>query len=134
MDNFKKDKDYWEQLSLVYQGMNNSYKLQEEIKQLFQVKRPNKESLMTDEELKLLSKLPDNITIYRGMSIVEKKSEIYGISWSLDEQVAKKFAETFPHNYDTKGLEMAVEKKIINKKDVVAYFTGRNESEIIYIS
>ena len=35
VDNFKKDKDYWKQLSEVYQGMSNSYKLQEEIKQLF---------------------------------------------------------------------------------------------------
>ncbi len=134
VDNFKKDKDYWEQLSAVYQGMSNSYKLQEEIKQLFQAKRPEKESLMTAEELKQLSKLPDNITIYRGMSIVEKNSGVYGISWSLDEKIAEKFAEAFPHNYDTKGLEMTVEKKTINKKDVVAYFIGRNESEIIYIS
>jgi hypothetical protein len=134
VDNFKKDKDYWEQLSAVYQGINNSYKLQEEIKHLFQAKRPEKESLMTAEELKQLSKLPEFITIYRGMTIIEKNSGKYGMSWSLDEKIAKKFADTFPHNYDTKGLEMTVEKKTINRKDVVAYLIGRDESEIIYIA
>lgn len=134
VDNFKRDKDYWEQLSDVYQCMSNSYKLQEKIKQLFQAERSGKESLMTAQELKQLSQLPEFITIYRGMSIVEKNSGKYGISWSLDEQVAKKFAESFPHNYDTKGLEMTVEKITINKKDVVAYFIDRDESEIIYIS
>jgi hypothetical protein len=134
VDNFKKDRDYWEQLSTVYQSMNNSYKLKEEIKNLFQAKRPEKESLMNAEELKQLSKLPEIINIYRGMTIIEKNSGNYGMSWSIDEQVAKKFAEIFPHNYDSRGLEMTVEKKTINKKDVVAYFIGRDESEIIYIS
>jgi hypothetical protein len=85
---------------------------------------------MDNKELKLLSKLPNEITIYRWGSKTELKTKKFGVSWTFDKNIAENFANVKSIR-DKK--EMVVIEKIISKKDVVAYLISRKEEEIIYI-
>lgn len=127
------DKQYWQTLRGSYDHSNDNYKIFQDIKNLFSAKRAGREFLMYEEEIKYLSELNDQITIYRGMAQVELESLNFGVSWSLDRKIAEKFAGTFIHNYDSNGMKKTVYEIIIDKKDVVAYFNQRDENEIIYL-
>ena len=66
--------------------------------------------------------LPEKLTLYRGVDFVfELTSD--GPSWTLSRDTAKFFAVRMSkgHIYEAK----------VNKSDALAYFTGRNEAEII---
>ncbi len=68
------------------------------------------------------------------MTKIESKSRNYGISWTLKKEVAEFFAYTYIRNHAICGLRKTVKSTVINKSDVVAFFNGRKEFEIIYIS
>jgi hypothetical protein len=67
------------------------------------------------------------------MTEEEKDSGEYGISWSLKKEVAETFAFTYAHNYDSVGEPKTVLELKINKSDVIAYLTDRQENEILYL-
>lgn len=84
-------------------------------------KMSNKKCLMDEEELEYYNNLPDTMTVYRG---VAKGRVRYGLSWTDDKEVALWFAKRFRgSNYVLQG-----EAK---KEDVLAYFNGRNEQELV---
>ena len=132
-DKFKKPKDYWETLSDVYKNSNNNYHLREQIIELFLADKWGSHFLMNKNEQKVLASLPEKITVYRGMTVEEKESEDFGISWSLSKKVAESFGVGYYHNYDTIEKEHTVHELEINKSDVIAFFNGRKEEEIIYL-
>jgi len=67
--------------------------------------------------------LPDTITVYRGV-IGTAEDSYLGLSWSLNQETAEWFAKRFGHRgYVYEGQ--------IDKKYVYAYFSGRNESEVV---
>lgn len=124
------DEDYWINLAEAYTLQNYKkipYKVYYE---LFSAKKLNRERLMSDEELKILKKLPSEIKIYRGGSLTEEKSKRYGISWTLDKKTAENFAEVkkIRDKKDMKVFELTISKSL-----VIAYFNQREEDEIIYI-
>jgi hypothetical protein len=125
---------YWQGLRSCYDHSNNNHHLLDQIKALFNTNKPNRNSMMTHKELKFLNSLDDKITIYRGMSQIEADNKKYGLSWTLDKAIAEKFANGYIHNYNSYRLDKTVVELVIDKKDVVAYFDGREEKEIIYIS
>ena len=88
---------------------------------------------MNNDELNYLENLPQEITIYRGMTLYELNSGNFGVSWSLKEKVARFFAMTYSRNLATNHLKKCIHKITIPKKDVIAFFNGREEFEIIYI-
>jgi hypothetical protein len=100
-----------------------------DIRNLFIDNQKCRRYLMTSYEKKVYRSLPDQITIYRGMSSVEIDSGNYGISWTLDKKIAQFFT-----NYYRNGLKdgLVVEKSVL-KKDIIAYFSDRKEKEIIYL-
>lgn len=70
--------------------------------------------------------LPEKVIIYRGTN----KSNDTGISWTLDYNIAKMFAN---NNFTTVGdIDGIVLEKEVNKKDIIFYTNRRNEKEIIY--
>ncbi len=130
---FESDKKYWEELADCYNLSDNNYKLASEIKRLFSSKRANREHLMLDNEVRFLNSLPEVVLIYRGMSTEEFESNNFGISWSLKKRVAEKYANEYYHNYDTHGVAHTVVELKITRSQIVAYFSERNEEEIIYL-
>lgn len=131
---FKSDVEYWENLVSVYQHSNNNYKLMTQIKKLFLAPRKYREHLMNKKERLYLRRLKSEVTIYRGMTFEEYKSHNYGISWTLNKNIAEKFAHEYMHNYDSVGKNKVVKELTIKKDQIVAYFGDREEEEIIYIT
>lgn len=92
---------------------------------------------MNTEERQFVAKLPDEVTIYRGMTELEEElgkenPKEYGISWTLSKKVARYFIEEYKLNYEFEDLDKVIIKKKIRKEKIVAYFADRNEKEIIY--
>jgi hypothetical protein len=125
---------YWFALKECYSTCDNNYQFRHMIKDAFRRKDSHREILMSKEERKYLKKLPDTLTIYRGMTVEEYESGNFGVSWTLKESVAKFFAEMYMRNFDTKHLPKTIHQLTIKKEDVIAYFGERKEFEIIYLN
>lgn len=69
--------------------------------------------------------LSDNntVTIYRGVKV----NNYRGLSWTIDKSVAEWFARRFGHNGDKCYVFIGT----INKKDILALFSSRNEKEVV---
>ena len=80
--------------------------------------------MMTDDEKAKYEALPDLIIIYRGCY----KSNKWGLSWTLDENIAIKF--TTLNRYKMLGQAILV-KAVVKKSSVIALKLGRNELEVI---
>lgn len=82
----------------------------------------DKLSLMDKEEYITYQNLPNELILYRG---IDSKSNPKGISWTRNLETAKWFANRFStsNNYILKAK--------ITKKDMLCYFSSRNEDEII---
>jgi hypothetical protein len=79
------------------------------------------EYMMSDEELTVYNSFPETITIYRGIG---QNGKVRALSWSTDVNIA----EWFSRRWSEDGIVMAAE---IDKKDILAYFSGRGESEVV---
>lgn len=89
-------------------------------------KKCNKEKLMDKDELRAYQELPESITIFRGVSEINKR-RIKGLSWTTDYEVAKMFAGRYS-GYSKGGT---IYQATIAKKYVYAFFMCREESEVI---
>lgn len=115
-----KDKDYWELLSHVWIDTEYPYISMDLWSHFFSSDRKDKQCLMNPSERVFFRELPDEITIYRGQHL---KYDI-GISWTLDEALAKFFA----YRFNTEGTILT---KTIKKESALCYFSRRGESEIL---
>ena len=87
----------------------------------------DKRKLMNAEELRTLQELPARFTIYRGCSIDEHNSHVYGSSWTTERSVADFFAWRF----DKQDSSRCVVSCMIDKEQVLAYFAERQEHEVV---
>lgn len=101
-----------ELVEFVWTDSENIHQHREEWIALFQ-DRPDGEMLGDEEEFR---KLSDPVKVYRGVD------DSSFLSWSTDESVAEFFARRA-------GTEVI--SRWIEKRDIFAYFTGRNESEVL---
>ena len=128
-----KGKLYWYALKNTYTGSDDLFEYRDYLKELFESDEPYRDFILNREGRKYLIELPNEITIYRGMTIAEFESKEFGISWSLKKEVAEFFANKYMRNFSTKGEKTKVHKLKISKDQILAYFNERNEHEIIYI-
>lgn len=84
-------------------------------------KKAPKELLMNLDEYETYISLPDSFTVYRG---VGRGRNPEGMSWTDNLDSAKWFASRF-------GDDGYVIRGIVNKSDVLAYFSRRNECEVV---
>lgn len=84
-------------------------------------KKANKKFLMTEEDLKYYDDLPETITVYRG---VGHGANVHALSWTTDIEKAKWFSQRWSE-------DGAVYSAEIDKKDILAYFSTRGESEVV---
>ena len=119
------DSDYWERLGQMYILTEIVSFQQKTVRDLFSSSRPEREKLMDAEERKILDDLPDEVTIYRGYDLNNSK----GWSWTLSEEKAEWFANRWRKAYPERKRRVATGK--VRKKDIIAYFDGRNEKEIV---
>lgn len=84
--------------------------------------RAHKKWLMDEDEYEFYKNLPEEITVYRGTG--KGARHLLGLSWTLDYEKAKWFAT----RWNKKGV---IYKGKILKENVLAYFSRRNESEVV---
>ena len=125
------DMEYWYLLADAYNSADNLFHYKKIIKGLFTSSRKHREYLMTEEERKYLSKLPDELKVYRAMTVTEYKSGDFGISWTLSKKVAKFFKDEYVRNYSTMNEPRVIKTMIIDKNQIIAYWNDRKEEEII---
>jgi len=127
------DKGYWYTLRHAYIGSDWLDQVPIEWKRIFfSSSKPHREFLMNEDEQKFHNSLPGRFSIYRGMSIQEKESGNFGVSWSLDEERANFFANDYIRH--TVKYEKIVHSIEVKREDIIAYFNERHEQEVIYIS
>ena len=128
-----KGRVYWETLKYAYSCSDNLYSHRFIVRSLFLKNELDRTFLMDEEERDIFRQLPNSLLIYRGMSKRELKSESLGVSWTLKKEVAEFFAFKYGRNHATNNQPKIVHQLIVDKKDIIAYFGDRSESEIIYI-
>lgn len=87
-------------------------------------KKADKKILMTPEDYEKFINLPDEIEVYRGVAVNRNPK---GISWTDNYEKAKWFANRF-NNENEVGY---IQKAIVKKENVLAYFNTRNEQELV---
>lgn len=125
--------NYWYALRNSYESSDNMFEYSEIVKNCFLKDEPQRKYLMTPNEIEYLKTLPEQITIYRGMSENELMQKSFGCSWTLKKEIAEFFANTYQRNLTTNHLKKIVHEIYISKSEVIAFFNNRNEFEIIYI-
>lgn len=135
--NIMSDEVYWKTIGHCYTSSSLGHSNKSVISKYLNGKRANRHFLMEESERTFLNNLPEQITIYRGCSKKEIISKKLRCSWTLDKKVAKSFA--FEKNHlnpleKKNKSDFDVIEKTINKSEVIAYFNGRQESEILYFA
>lgn len=115
------DSKYWSLLASIWTDTENGWQNLEQWRALFGSDRPARGHLMDENEHFTFGNLPETVEIYRGC---QEGINEDGLSWTLDPEKAKFFAERF-------GKPGKVLKKAVNKAQIVALFSGRNEAEVI---
>jgi hypothetical protein len=81
---------------------------------------------MEPENKERLASLPERVTIYRGQLAARRA----GISWTTDREVAEWFARRWAMML---GGEPELISGHVERSNVIAAFTGRNESEVLVL-
>lgn len=126
------DAEYWDSLRFAHSACDNSFNLRSLKKQAFLSPRGHRELLMSPANRRYLEKLPEQFTVYRGMTLAEFESKDFGISWTLDPKKAHFFAFTYIRNQATDHLPKVVVRATVRKDAVIAYIGG-DEKEVIVI-
>lgn len=118
------DVDYWEILADLWRDSENIRQNAEMWEDFLTAPRGSKENLMSEDEREALAAMADRFTIYQGHTFDRDD----GWSWTTDEKTAVWFARRFASMEDSTPL---VTVATVDKSEVVAYFLGRGEHEII---
>lgn len=118
---FEQHPDFWEAVGFVWTDSENIYQMQEAWNYIWRSEAPERHKVMTDEEQTFLNDLQDEFTIFRG---VQTGGTNMGMSWTINFDKAVWFSK----RYQKRG---AVLSATVNKENVLAYFGGRGESEIV---
>ena len=86
----------------------------------------NPEKMMDKEDLEAYKQLPDEVTVYRGLGTFNA-TNIKALSWTLDAEQAKWFANRFDFGQGNGKVYRAT----IKRKYIFAYFNERQEHEVI---
>lgn len=119
------DTAYWKLVADIWTDTENQWQNHQEWKDLLGSDRPSRNYLMDEKEFNTLLALPDVVTIYRGC---QKGINEHGLSWTLDKSIAQWFSTRL----DRDGEPIVLERTV-PKSDIIAVFTGRGESEVIFL-
>ncbi len=133
MDAFKKlqdqmtDAEFWKEVSWLWTDSENIWQNLKDWRRVWRSKRPGRETVMDDDERAKLQSLPDVIEVFRGTYLWPWMDR--GLSWTLDRDRAIWFAYRFKPEH----AEPSLISGKVRKKNVLAYFDGRSEQEIVML-
>lgn len=110
--------DVWIQIEAPHNDPNFSTS---DLVKLF--KKADPAFLMEDDEYEHFREFENMITVYRGVT-PHNEDNLKGLSWTLNPETAEWFAKRF-------GDDGTVYEAQIDKSHIYAYFSRRNESEVI---
>lgn len=121
-DNLITDQECADEVYSIWTMQENFYRCGMSKEKLIKMMKMAEKSPLLQSDIDDLS---DNntVTIYRGVKV----NNYRGLSWTIDKSVAEWFARRFRHNGDSCYLFTG----IINKKDILALFSSRNEKEVV---
>lgn len=125
-------KNYWKALMEAYTMSDNLFEFRIDLIKSFLCKEPDKWALMKKSERSFLERLPSEISIYRGMTKSEYESGEFGVSWTLNRKVAEYFAFEYQRNFNANQPKI-IHELMVSKHSLHAYFSSRNEKEVVYI-
>lgn len=132
LDAFRKNvkhfdnKTYWKILAAVWTQQEQLWRKRKVFLNLLQSPRPERQCLMSAPERRKLDGLPNVIPVFRGFTGARG---VKGMSWTLDQKKAEWFAKRYAAIEHIGPPKLAKAKA--KKKDVLAYFNGRKEKEIV---
>lgn len=83
----------------------------------------NKQKLM-GEDYETWKAFPDKMTLFRGVGVDRKP---YGLSWTPNLEKA----EWLAHRFDREDRYGYIQKAIVTKENMLAYFQSRGEEEVV---
>lgn len=116
--------EFWTLLSSVWRGSENIYQYQAEWRLLWRSPIEGRQACMSAEEAETFRSLPKQIEVWRGANY---KNSIAGLSWTLNPRKAAWYARRFCSNHRSPF----VARGYVSKRDVFAYFGGRDGNEIV---
>ena len=117
------NEEYWKLLGETWVDSENIWANLKTWKILLTAERPLRQEFMSKQDRKLLDRLPQKLTVYRGC-IIGKNHD--GLSYTLNRDVAVKLG----NRYNKKG---DVLKRDIDKNQIFAYIGERDEAEVIIL-
>jgi len=123
------DKEYWTNLMYVYTLHDYEQLPFELYRTLFTSNRKGKNNLMSRKDYKVFKSLPDEMKIYRAMADEEYNGKSFGISWTLNKDIAEFFMNRSLYGEKHKKIK----EHLIKRDEVIAYNNERKEKEIIFI-
>lgn len=115
------DADYWRILSQIWTDSENVFQTYDEWREIFLGNYEDARKMCDPDELAVLNSLPETVTVYRGFNHRDGQK---GLSWTLDPDIATFFAKRF-------GRQSRIATAVIRKDKILAYLSGRGESEIV---
>lgn len=123
------DEQYWKLLADVWIDSENIWQHLDEWRERLTEDRENRHAMMDDDDKQCFDMLPDEFAVYRGIQERDDEVNEDGLSWTTDKVRGKWFAKRWLSVGDTCWLAQGV----VSKKDVIAHFNGRGESEIVIL-
>lgn len=118
------DSDYWGTLGGIWIDSENIRQNPRIWQMLLRSNRPEREAIMDEGERDDLAAMPESIVVYQGHT--NRRHD--GWSWTTSRETAEWFAHRFA---DFERARPVVTQGTVRRSNVIAYFTGRNESEIV---
>jgi hypothetical protein len=122
----KKPSEFWALLGRVWRDTENDHQHPVKWRRLWAETIEGRQACMSDEDLRIFDGLPEPIEVWRGTS---RKRDLPGLSWTLDREKAVWFARRFC----SESRVPLLANGIVEKDNVLAYFGGRDEFEIVSI-
>jgi hypothetical protein len=116
--------DYWDILRDIWTNSENIWQNKDVWARLLNAKIPDRHLFMESDDAEYLAKLPNQIIVYRGC--IEGRNED-GMSWTIKKEIATRMSKRY---FAKNGIVIT---KVINKTEVFAYLSSRNEHEIILL-
>jgi len=117
--------EYWQAVAWTWANSENIHQNRRRWRwAIWLADEPERTAVMEEEEHAALVALPDQIVVWRGTRHVKSAR---GMSWTVDRGKATWFARRF----EIRRTKPLLVRGRVTKADVLAYFSGRNESEIV---
>jgi hypothetical protein len=149
------DKKYWEFVRFLWKECSeNVFSIRHLWLELFTCDRENKQYFMNSEERTFLENLPEEFEVYRGYSnskptekMKPENLKFWGFNWfgdmgfsyTLSREVGMKYSDKYKiynrefSDTDYYKMENDLYQGLVKKSDVLFYFNGNNEEEIIIV-